>query len=83
MKTKLTLTIDRTTIEKAKAIARQKGSSLSELIENHLNEQIKSATNEELNVPEEFRDLFGSVNFPADLNEKEEIRNILSEKFSR
>ncbi len=83
MKTKLTLTIDRTTIEKAKAIAKQKGNSLSELIENHLNEEIKSASNEELKVPEEFRDLFGSVNFPADLNEKEEIRNILSERLSK
>ncbi|GAA0878504.1 hypothetical protein GCM10009119_14720 [Algoriphagus jejuensis] len=80
MKTKLTLTIDRNTIEKAKVIARQKGSSLSELIEKHLNEEISSDSNNDLKIPEEFRDLFGSVNFPVDLNEKKEIRNILSEK---
>ncbi len=83
MKTKLTLTIDRSTIEKAKIIAKQKGRSLSELIENHLKTEIKSARNEESGVPEEFQDLFGSVNFPPDLDEKKAIRNILSEKHRR
>ena len=83
MKTKLTLTIDRSTIEKAKIIAKQKGCSLSELIENHLKTEIKSARNEESEVPEEFQNLFSSVNFPADLDGKKAIRNILSEKHRR
>ena len=83
MKTKLTLTIDRSTIEKAKVIAKRKGSSLSELIENHLKTEIKSARTEDSEVPVEFQDLFGSVNLPSDLNEKEAIRNFLSEKHRR
>ncbi|MFN3999592.1 hypothetical protein [Algoriphagus sp.] len=38
--------------------------------------------NEKLVVPEEFKGLFGSVNLPESLNEKEEIRKILKSKHS-
>jgi hypothetical protein len=37
MNTKLTLTLDQNTIEEAKKYASNKGSSLSEIVENYLN----------------------------------------------
>lgn len=80
MKTKLTLTIEKAVIEKAKKLAGNSGKSLSDLVESYLEKEITSAEMEESKLPEEFKGLFGSVKLPKDLNEKEEIRRILREK---
>lgn len=80
MKTKLTLTIEKSIIEKAKEFASNSGKSLSDLVESYLEKEITSLEIEQSKLPEEFKGLFGSVRLPADLNEKEAIRKILSEK---
>ena len=81
MKTKLTLTIEKSVIAKAKILANQSGKSLSELIEQHLSKEIQQVEKKQItSIPPEFENLFGSVNLPTDLNEKEEIRKILSNK---
>ncbi|GMQ34851.1 hypothetical protein Ataiwa_31240 [Algoriphagus taiwanensis] len=80
MKTKLTLTIEKSVIEKAKEFAGNSGKSLSEMVERFLEKEISEAELQQANIPEEFKGLFGSVNLPAELNEKEAIREILSQK---
>jgi hypothetical protein len=80
MKTKLTLTIEKSVIEKAKELAIHSGKSLSDLVETYLEKEITSSEMEKSTIPEEFKGLFGSVKLPADLNEKEAIRRILTEK---
>ncbi|WP_439475130.1 DUF6364 family protein [Algoriphagus formosus] len=83
MKAKLTLTIEKNIIEKAKEFAGNSGRSLSDLVERFLEKEIAEAEMQQANIPEEFKGLFGSVSLPADLNEKEGIRGILSEKHQK
>lgn len=80
MKAKLTLTIEKSVIERAKEFASSSGKSLSDLIETYLEKEIIASENKKMDVPEEFQGLFGAVKLPANLNEKEVIRSILREK---
>ena len=48
MTTKLTLTVEKTVIERAKSYAKNTGRSLSEIIENYLTTITKESTNDEL-----------------------------------
>lgn len=78
MSTKLTLTIDKTIIERAKKYAKNTDRSLSELIENYLEE----ITNEEnsSNISNKLSKIVGKVKLPKDFNEKEAIKKYLEEK---
>lgn len=78
MSTKLTLTIDKTIIERAKKYAKNTDRSLSELIENYLEE----ITNEEnsSNISYKLSKIVGKVKLPKDFNEKEAIKKYLEEK---
>ena len=79
MNTKLTLTLEKSTIDKAKRYAKQSGRSLSDLIESYLEELTTTETPFE-EVPDEFKDLFGSVNLSSDVDDKQAIRAILNRK---
>ena len=79
MNTKLTLTLEKSTIDKAKRYAKQSGRSLSDLIESYLEELTTTETPFE-EVPDEFKDLFGSVNLSSDVDDKQAIRVILNRK---
>ena len=80
MNTKLTLTIDRSVIEKAKAYAKGKGRSLSDIIESYL-----KAITKEQKVSEEIspfvKSLRGSFKAPEDFDYKKELSKGLSEKY--
>ena len=80
MNTKLTLTIEQTVIEKAKTYAKDKGRSLSDIIENYL----KAITKEE-KVGEELSplvsSLLGSFKAPESFDYKKELTKGLSEKY--
>ena len=80
MNSKLTLTIEKSTIEKAKRYAKQSGRSLSNLIETYLENLTRMEASPE-EVPEEFKDLFGSVDLTSDMDDKQMIRSILAEKY--
>jgi hypothetical protein len=80
MNTKLTLTIEKTVIEKAKDYAKKSGRSLSDLIESYLQRLIMDSEVSEASVPGEFKDLFGSVNPPKEMDDKSAIRTIMREK---
>jgi hypothetical protein len=81
MSTKLTLTIEKSVIEKAKKYASVKGKSLSELIENYL----KIITKDDYNTSTEFtptvKSLKGAFKAKDDFDYKAELTKSLSEKY--
>jgi macrodomain Ter protein organizer (MatP/YcbG family) len=80
MNTKLTLTIEQAIIERAKSYAKEKGRSLSDIIENYL----KVITKEE-KIEEELspliKSLRGSFKTPKSFDYKKELSKGLSEKY--
>ena len=83
MNTKLTLTIEQEIIKRAKAYAKDKNRSLSDIIENYL----KSLTND---APQAHgkalnpvvKSLKGSFKMPSDLDYKKELRDRVEKKYS-
>ncbi|HYV91224.1 MAG TPA: DUF6364 family protein [Chitinophagales bacterium] len=80
MTTKLTLTVEQSTIERAKRFAKNNGRSLSDLVETYLEQIAKNDSTEEQDLPAGLKNLFGSVRIPNSLNHKKEIRKIMSSK---
>ena len=80
MNTKLTLTIEQAIIKRAKSYAKEKGRSLSDIIENYL----KAITKEE-KIEEELspliKSLLGSFKTPKSFDYKKELSKGLSEKY--
>lgn len=83
MNTKLTLSIEKSVIEKAKQYAQKKGRSLSDLIENYLkaltNNESEEIIEEDLSSTTKF--LRGSFKMPKNFDYKKELTDILSEKY--
>lgn len=80
MQTKLTLSLEQQVIERAKAYAKKRGTSLSKLVQELLMEKTE-ALNEDVEVPEEFKGVFGSVKLPEDFDYKKEKAKYLREKY--
>lgn len=81
MNTKLTLTIERSVIEKAKKYARKRERSLSDLIENYLKALTNEpATNEDTLTPA-VKSLKGSFKLPENFDYKKALTHRLSEKY--
>jgi hypothetical protein len=78
MNTKLTLTVEKTIIEKAKSYAKNTGRSLSELIENYLAIITREDSSSELSPT--LTKIVGAVKLPEDFNDKEELRSALEKK---
>ncbi|MEO6166825.1 MAG: DUF6364 family protein [Chitinophagales bacterium] len=78
MSTKLTLTVERSIIEKAKAYAKKTDRSLSELIENYLETITRDSDGQ--NVSPRLKKIIGSVKIPANFNEERELREHLEKK---
>ena len=81
MNTKLTLTIEKDIIERAKSYAREKNRSLSDLIENYL--KSLTANIEQDNVQDLnplVASLKGSFKMPKDMDYKKELRNRIEKK---
>lgn len=82
MNTKLTLTIERDIIERAKSYAKNKNRSLSDIIENYLKiltEKEQKSKDQRLNPIVE--SLKGSFKMPKNMDYKKELRNRLEEKY--
>jgi DNA helicase-2/ATP-dependent DNA helicase PcrA len=79
MTTKLTLTVEKDTIEKAKVYARETGRSLSELIENYLESLIQEHSGKEKLSPR-LAKIVGSVKLPEDFDEKKELDSYFENK---
>ncbi|HZX59917.1 MAG TPA: DUF6364 family protein [Mucilaginibacter sp.] len=80
MTTKLTLTIEGEVIDSAKKYARQKGKSLSDIVENYLKSiSVQEITAEDIS-PRVAR-LKGVIKLPKDFDYKKEIGNALVKKY--
>ena len=82
MNTKLTLTIEREIIERAKIYARGKNRSLSDIIENYLKtltDKEKQDNRQKLNPV--VKSLKGSFKMPKNMDYKKELRNRVEKKY--
>ena len=78
MTTKLTLTVEKSIIEKAKSYAKNTGRSLSELIENYLESITQDNGNEK--VSPKLRKIIGAVKLPKNFDEEKELRSYYENK---
>ena len=78
MTTKLTLTVEKDIIERAKAYAKNTGRSLSELIENYLDSITQDAVGEE--VSPKLKKIVGAAKLPKNFDEEKELRSYLEKK---
>lgn len=78
MSTKLTLTIEKAILERAKVYAKNTGRSLSELIENYLN--ILTQEKDEAKLSPKLKKIVGSVTLPSNFDDDKELRADLEEK---
>jgi len=82
MTTKLTLTIDESIIDSAKAYARDQGRSLSDVVENYLKVLYTKSSLEDALSPKVVK-LRGSLKLPADFDYKSELGNAIAEKYAK
>jgi len=80
MQTKLTLTLDQSIIEQAKLYAKDKGRSLSELIENYLKVVLDDGQ-KTIKLSPSIKKLKGAIKLPDDFDYKEELTESLSAKY--
>ena len=78
MTTKLTLTVEESTIKKAKSYAKQTGRSLSELVGNYLDTLTKADTDQDIS-PDLLR-IAGKIKVPADFDERKELQAYFESK---
>ena len=78
MTTKLTLTVEKPIIEKAKFYAKNSGRSLSKLVENYLNSLISE--NENQNISSSLLELTGKIKLPENFDEKKELAQYFESK---
>lgn len=77
MNTKLTLTVEKKVIEKAKEYARNTGRSLSEIIEKYLEGLVETKDAE---VSPKLKKLVGAVRLPENFDEKKELEEYFNKK---
>lgn len=80
MTTKLTLIIDHSVISMAKKYAKNKGKSLSDIVENYLLSLTTVESKEEQISPRILK-LMGVIELPEDFDYKQELTDSLSEKY--
>ncbi len=81
MSTKLTLTIEKSVIEKAKKYARERERSLSALVENYLKALVDDGNTKDEELTPIVKSLKGSFKLPENFNYKKELTDRLSEKY--
>ena len=79
MSTKLTLTIDKSVIEDAKAYAKLHGKSLSQMIENYLRSLPKERGKQVISP--NVKKLIGVVKLPENFDYEKELSDALAEKY--
>lgn len=80
MTTKLTLTIDDSVITIAKKYAKNKGKSLSDIVENYLM-SLTSKESKEDKISSKVLKLMGVIKLPQDFDYKTELTKGLSKKY--
>ena len=80
MDAKLTLNMDRDIAEKAKAYARSKGRSLSDLVEDYLKFLTSSRKEDDPELTPRVRSLLGSIKVPEEMDYKKDLGEQLQKK---
>ena len=80
MNTKLTLNMDKEISARAKAYARSKGRSLSDLVEDYL-KFLTSHKETDLKMTPTVKSLYGSIKVPEELDHKTELATQLRDKY--
>lgn len=80
MTTKLTLTMEDSVIDSAKKYARDKGKSLSDIVENYL-KSITLQENREEQLSPKVTALLGSIKLPKEFDYKKELSTALNKKY--
>jgi capsid protein len=80
MTTKLTLTMEDSVIYSAKKYARQKGKSLSDIVENYLKSIATPEDTTEKLSPKVIK-MMGVIKLPQDYDYKKELRKALAKKY--
>ncbi len=80
MQTKLTLTLEQNIIEQAKLYAKDKGRSLSELIENYL-KVVLDDNQHKVKLSPSIKKLKGAIKLPENFDYKKELTESLSAKY--
>lgn len=78
MTTKLTLTVEKEVIDRAKSYAKDTGRSLSELIEQYLDKITQERTAQKISP--KLKKLIGAVKLPQDFDGKKELRSYYEKK---
>jgi hypothetical protein len=81
MKSKLTLSIDQSTVTKAKEYATEKERSLSDIIENYLKFLTAENITTDPELPPVVKSLKGSFKAPSNFDYKAELSDSLSKKY--
>ena len=81
MNTKLTLTVEREVIDRAKKYAQSKGRSLSDIVENYLKSLTKEPGRFKSKTSPITNSLRGTFKVPEEMDYKKELRERLSEKY--
>lgn len=81
MNTKLTLTIEEDIIQRAKKYAKQKGRSLSDIVENYLKVITQEEHKTDVEITPLVKSLRGSFKAPNDFDYKEELSKGLVKKY--
>ena len=79
MTSKLTLTVEKSVIERAKRYAAQSGRSLSQIIEGYL-AKITNEKDSNEDISPKLKKIVGSVKLPKDFDEKKELRKYFEKK---
>lgn len=79
MTTKLTLTVEESTIKKAKSYAKRTGRSLSGLIESYL-ETLTEEHSDKDQLSPKLRRIVGTVKLPDDFDEEKELNAYFQNK---
>lgn len=77
MDAKLTLSMDKDIAHKAKAYARSKGRSLSDLVEHYFRFLIKEGEPTDSELSPKVKSLLGSLSLPDDFDYKKELKDEL------
>ena len=81
MSTKLTLTVDKTVIDKAKRYAKKQGRSLSDLIENYLKTITTEEVTDDIEITPTVKSISGSFKLPDNFDYKKALTEALSDKY--
>lgn len=81
MDTKLTLKLNDYVIEKAKRYARERNTSLSDMVENYLIHITEADEDKKEEITPLVKSLMGVVSLPEDFNEKKAYTDYLTKKY--